>query len=339
MIDIARPKIEGSIAVADGDRRIGFAEYGSATGRAIIWLHGTPGARRQIPVEARGYAAERGVRLIGLDRPGVGSSTPHRYENIAAFAPDLETVLEALGIGEFAIIGLSGGGPYTLGVAHAMPDRVVAAGILGGVAPTVGPDRIPGGAMRLGSFLAPAVNAAGSQIGQVLSIGLRFARPIAEPAITVYGHFSPKPTGNCWHDPSSGPCSSMTCSTADVARWRHRSPTSSSSPRTGASASPTSRCPCAGGTATTITSSRTPTASTWCRCCPTPNCSRCPARATSARCTWPPTSWTSCWRSGISRGVEVGGQGAVADSPAARPSTTAISASSTAALRMDAVSV
>ena len=105
MIDIARPKIEGSIAVADGDRRIGFAEYGSATGRAIIWLHGTPGARRQIPVEARGYAAERGVRLIGLDRPGVGSSTPHRYENIAAFAPDLEDVLEALGIDEFVLSG------------------------------------------------------------------------------------------------------------------------------------------------------------------------------------------------------------------------------------------
>ena len=192
MIDIARPKIEGSIAVADGDRRIGFAEYGSATGRAIIWLHGTPGARRQIPVEARGYAAERGVRLIGLDRPGVGSSTPHRYENIAAFAPDLETVLEALGIDEFAIIGLSGGGPYTLGVAHAMPDRVVAAGILGGVAPTVGPDRIPGGAMKLGTFLAPAVDVAGAQIGQIVSTALRFARPIAEPAITVYGHISPQ---------------------------------------------------------------------------------------------------------------------------------------------------
>ncbi|WP_279107307.1 alpha/beta fold hydrolase [Gordonia paraffinivorans] len=192
MIDIARPKIEGSIAVAGGDRRIGFAEYGSATGRAIVWLHGTPGARRQIPVEARGYAAERHVRLIGLDRPGVGSSTPHRYENVAAFAGDLEEVLEALGIEDFAVIGLSGGGPYTLGVAHAMPDRVVAAGILGGVAPTVGPDRIPGGAMTLGSFVAPAVDVAGPQIGRVISVALRFARPIADPAIGIYGRFSPE---------------------------------------------------------------------------------------------------------------------------------------------------
>ncbi|MBD0863971.1 alpha/beta hydrolase [Gordonia sp. zg691] len=192
MIDIARPKIEGSIGVADGGRRIGFAEYGSATGRAIIWLHGTPGARRQIPVEARAYAADRHVRLIGLDRPGVGSSTPHRYADVADFAPDLEEVLEALGIDEFAVIGLSGGGPYALGVAHAMPDRVVAAGILGGVAPTVGPDRIGGGAMKLGSILAPIVDRAGAPIGKVLSTALGFARPIADPAITIYGRLSPQ---------------------------------------------------------------------------------------------------------------------------------------------------
>lgn len=192
MIDIARPKIEGSVAVAGGDRRIGFAEYGSATGQAIIWLHGTPGARRQIPVEARGYAAERGIRLIGLDRPGVGSSTPHRYANVADFAPDLDDVLEALGIDEFAVIGLSGGGPYALGVAHAMPDRVVAAGILGGVAPTVGPDRIAGGAMRLGSLVGPMLGTAGAPIGKVISTALGFARPVAEPAISIYGRFSPE---------------------------------------------------------------------------------------------------------------------------------------------------
>jgi pimeloyl-ACP methyl ester carboxylesterase len=47
-----------------------------------------------------------------------------------------------------AVIGLSGGGPYTLGCAAAMPDRVVAVGVLGGVAPTVGADAIGGEVMR-----------------------------------------------------------------------------------------------------------------------------------------------------------------------------------------------
>ena len=78
MIDVERPKLEGNVAVGE-DRRIGFAEFGSATGRAVFWLHGTPGARRQIPIEARGYAERENIRIIGIDRPGVGSSTPHSY--------------------------------------------------------------------------------------------------------------------------------------------------------------------------------------------------------------------------------------------------------------------
>ncbi|MDL9935998.1 alpha/beta hydrolase [Gordonia sp. ABSL1-1] len=192
MLDIARPKIEGSIAVGENKRRIGFAEYGEATGRPMVWLHGTPGARRQIPTEAREHAVTHGIRLIGIDRPGVGSSTPYHYANVAAFADDLAKVVDALGIDEFAVIGLSGGGPYTLAAAHAMPERVVAAGILGGVAPRVGPEAIGGGLMELGSFVAPAVEVAGAPIGKVLSTILGVARPIADPAIRIYGRFSPE---------------------------------------------------------------------------------------------------------------------------------------------------
>ena len=57
VVEIARPKLEGNIAVGE-DRQIGFAEFGDPQGRAVFWLHGTPGARRQIPIEARVYAEE-----------------------------------------------------------------------------------------------------------------------------------------------------------------------------------------------------------------------------------------------------------------------------------------
>ncbi|MEP9392862.1 alpha/beta hydrolase [Gordonia sp. VNQ95] len=192
MMEIDRPKIEGSVAVDAGRRRIGFAEFGSATGRAVIWLHGTPGARRQIPTEARAYAAENHIRLIGLDRPGVGSSTAHRYQRVADFPADLDPVLEALGIEKFVVIGMSGGGPYALASAYAFPDRVVAAGIVGGVAPTVGPEAIGGGAMRLGTLAAPIVGVAGAPVGKIISSFLGVARPIADPAIRLYGQLSPR---------------------------------------------------------------------------------------------------------------------------------------------------
>ena len=190
-VAIARPKLEGNIAVGD-DRQIGFAEFGDPQGRAVFWLHGTPGARRQIPMEARVYAEQRQIRLIGVDRPGIGSSTPYQYDTVFAFAEDLRTIADTLGIDRFEVIGLSGGGPYTLACAAAMPDRVVAAGVLGGVAPVRGVDAISGGISTLISAAAPVVQIAGAPLRLVASTLIRLIRPVAEPALYAYASISPE---------------------------------------------------------------------------------------------------------------------------------------------------
>lgn len=190
-VAIERPKIEGNIAVGE-DRQIGFAEFGNPQGRTIFWLHGTPGARRQIPTEARVFAQHHGIRLIGLDRPGIGSSTPHQYETLFGFAEDLRTVADTFGIDKMAVIGLSGGGPYALACAAAMPDRVVAAGVLGGVAPTSGPDGIGGGVVALGPLVAPVLQVAGAPIGLTATAVIRFIRPLASSALKLYARISPE---------------------------------------------------------------------------------------------------------------------------------------------------
>ena len=64
----------------------------------------------------------KGIRLVGIDRPGIGVSTPHRYQQVLDFADDLEVVADTLGIDKMAVIGLSGGGPYALSTAAAMPE-------------------------------------------------------------------------------------------------------------------------------------------------------------------------------------------------------------------------
>jgi pimeloyl-ACP methyl ester carboxylesterase len=190
VVAIARPKLEGNIAVAE-DRQIGFAEFGDPQGRTIFWLHGTPGARRQIPTEARIYAERQSIRLIGIDRPGIGASTPHQYDNVLAFADDLRVMADTLGIDKFAVVGLSGGGPYALACAAAMPDRVVVAGVLGGVAPASGPDAIAGGAMTLGSRVAPLLRVAGLPIRLAAVAIVQLARPVASPALDLYRLVSP----------------------------------------------------------------------------------------------------------------------------------------------------
>jgi pimeloyl-ACP methyl ester carboxylesterase len=188
---IARPKLEGNVAV-DDDRQISFAEFGAPQGRAVFWLHGTPGARRQIPTEARVYAEDHDIRLIGIDRPGIGSSTPHRYESISAFAADLRIIADTLGIDKMAVVGLSGGGPYALACAAGLSDRVVAVAVLGGVAPTQGPDAIRGGAMELGLRLAPLLKYGGNPLRIGASLLVQSIRPVASPALYAYAAVSPE---------------------------------------------------------------------------------------------------------------------------------------------------
>ncbi len=200
VVAIARPKLEGNIAVGD-NRQIGFAEFGAPNGRAMFWLHGTPGARRQIPTEARVFAERENIRLIGIDRPGIGSSTPHQYETILDFVDDIRTIADTLGIDKMAVIGLSGGGPYTLACAAGLPDRVVVVGVLGGVAPASGPDAVGGGLMALGSRVAPFLEVAGTQIRGLATVLIWFARPVASPALDLYAKASPEADRHLLHRP------------------------------------------------------------------------------------------------------------------------------------------
>ena len=170
VFEIARPKLEGNVAVGE-DRQIGFAEFGDPQGRAVFWFHGTPGARRQIPTEARLYAENPNVR---------------------AFADDLRTIADTLGIDKMAVIGLSGGGPYALASAAVLSDRVVAAGVLGGVAPFVGDEGITSGLMNLGKRVAPLLQLAGDPLRIGASLLIRAIRPIANPALYLYAAVSPE---------------------------------------------------------------------------------------------------------------------------------------------------
>lgn len=190
MTDVKRPALEGTVAVREG-RRLSFAEYGSPRGDALLWMHGTPGARRQIPFEARQHAERQGLRIIGVDRPGIGSSTPHLYPDVLDWTADLELLLDALAVEDVRMIGLSGGGPYALAAGAGLPDRVRAVGILGGVAPTRGPDAAPGGIIQLAVRLAPAIETVRVTLGVGLTGAIRLVRPLAGPGLDLYAAVQP----------------------------------------------------------------------------------------------------------------------------------------------------
>ncbi len=194
------PRVEGSIVV--GDRRnLGYAEFGPSDGFPLIWFHGTPGGRRQISNSARRAAQERSVRIVSIERPGSGLSTLHLYERIRCVADDIRRLADALELERFAVVGLSGGGPYALACAHDLPERVVVTALLGGVAPSRGRERAAGGPSALVRYASPLIARTHGPLGHLMARAVRSLEPLADPAIDLFASFMPPGDRLVFDDP------------------------------------------------------------------------------------------------------------------------------------------
>jgi pimeloyl-ACP methyl ester carboxylesterase len=96
--------------------------------------HGTPGAG-VLYSQHVSDAADRGIRLIGYDRPGYGGSTAQPGRTVADCAADVRAIAGELGIDRLGVWGISGGGPHALACAALLPDLVVAVCSLAAIAP------------------------------------------------------------------------------------------------------------------------------------------------------------------------------------------------------------
>jgi pimeloyl-ACP methyl ester carboxylesterase len=124
---------EATIRAKDG-RELRVVEAGAADGLAVLVHNGTPMSRLLFRPCVED-AEQRGIRLIGYDRPGYGGSTPHPGRNVADAARDVAAIADALDIDRLATWGISGGGPHALACAALLPELVVAAASLASVAP------------------------------------------------------------------------------------------------------------------------------------------------------------------------------------------------------------
>jgi pimeloyl-ACP methyl ester carboxylesterase len=82
---------------------------------------------------------ELGVCYVTHDRAGYGRSDRHRGRCVADEAGDVLAIADHLGFERFGVTGGSGGGPHALACAALLPDRVVRAACLVGVAPLGSP--------------------------------------------------------------------------------------------------------------------------------------------------------------------------------------------------------
>jgi len=111
------------LVTSDG-RRLAWVEVGDPRGPLLIHNHGGPSSR----LEARLFAdaaSQHGLRLVCVDRPGIGQSSPQEARSYSGWADDMTAVADALGVREFGVTGMVGGGPWALAAAaYIDPDRL-----------------------------------------------------------------------------------------------------------------------------------------------------------------------------------------------------------------------
>jgi pimeloyl-ACP methyl ester carboxylesterase len=109
-------------------------EVGRGDGPPLFHFHGHGSSRLEVLLIAES-AATLGVRLIGLDRPGIGRSEARPGYRILDWPADVADAADQLGAERFAVEGVSGGGVYAMAVAAKMPHRLTACGLISTVSP------------------------------------------------------------------------------------------------------------------------------------------------------------------------------------------------------------
>ncbi|OBG94847.1 hydrolase [Mycobacterium sp. E136] len=103
------------VTTRDG-RRLAYEEVGDPNGPLVIHNHGGPSSRLEVRLLADS-ATSNGIRLVGVDRPGIGRSSVQKARSYGGWAEDLTAVADALGHREFGVTGWSEGGPWALAAA------------------------------------------------------------------------------------------------------------------------------------------------------------------------------------------------------------------------------
>lgn len=125
------------LRLGDG-RALGYKIYGDPAGAPLLFLHGTPGSRLKFAI-GHGAGRELGLAIIAPDRWGYGLSEAPSAPALPRFSADMAALMDHLGHGQFAVGGLSGGGPFAVAVAAGLASRVTALALVSPMGPIEDP--------------------------------------------------------------------------------------------------------------------------------------------------------------------------------------------------------
>jgi pimeloyl-ACP methyl ester carboxylesterase len=136
------PQLLETVNLSDG-RSMSFASFGDPAGKPVFYFHGFPGSRFEPQSNHEEYL-KAGIRLLALDRPGVGQSSRKSKRKLLDWPNDVVEVAKILNLKKFSVLGVSGGGPYALACARAIPGYLDKVTVACGLGPMDAPNATSG---------------------------------------------------------------------------------------------------------------------------------------------------------------------------------------------------
>lgn len=107
------------VVLRDG-RTLGYASYGDPDGRVVVYHHGGLSCRIDA-TSCHAAASAAGIRVIAVDRPGIGLSDRQKNARLLDRTTDIAELLALLNVSECSTMGWSFGGAYAAACAFALP--------------------------------------------------------------------------------------------------------------------------------------------------------------------------------------------------------------------------
>ncbi|HEX2191519.1 MAG TPA: alpha/beta hydrolase [Longimicrobiaceae bacterium] len=114
LVAVPPPERQESISLPDG-RILAWSEWGPPDGVPVLFCTGA--AMSGSLGFGAGDLAELAVRLLAIDRPGLGRSDPHPGKTLSTWAEDVRELVRARELGTPLAVGFSQGAPFALALA------------------------------------------------------------------------------------------------------------------------------------------------------------------------------------------------------------------------------
>jgi pimeloyl-ACP methyl ester carboxylesterase len=107
-------QVSGAVALPDG-RRLAYCQYGPPDGVPVVFIAGAACGR--LMAFGQDLLHSRGIRLISVDRPGLGRSSADPAKTFDSIGADIAVLIEAVAGRPAVVVANSQGAPFGLAVA------------------------------------------------------------------------------------------------------------------------------------------------------------------------------------------------------------------------------